>query len=221
CAVLLILDLGRPERFWHMLIQSETGRLMFKYWSPMSIGAWALAVFGGVSCLSFVGVLAEDGRLGLGRWRDFASIRHRGACGVSFAVLRVGVGFFVAAYTGVLLAASNQPLWSDTRLLGALFLASATATGTALMLLLGLPSAAPASLGHLQQLNAWALVLELVLLVGFLSSLGALVTPLLQSSYGRMLMGVTGLLGLVLPLVLRLVHRGGKWVTALSCVLVL
>jgi hypothetical protein len=57
-------------------------------------------------------------------------------------------------------------------------------------------------------LNAWALVLELVLLVGFLSSLGALVTPLLQSSYGSMLMGVTGLLGLVLPLVIRLVHGG-------------
>jgi formate-dependent nitrite reductase membrane component NrfD len=90
----------------------------------------------------------------LGRWRDFVSIWHRGACGVSFAVLRAGVGFFVAAYTGVLLAASNQPLWSDTRLLGALFLASAATTGTALMLLLRLPSAAPASLGHLQQLTA-------------------------------------------------------------------
>ncbi len=44
CGVLLILDLGRPERFWHMLIQSETGRLMFKYWSPISVGAWTLTV---------------------------------------------------------------------------------------------------------------------------------------------------------------------------------
>ena len=48
CGMLLIVDLGRPERFWHMLIQSETGRSMFKYWSPMSIGAWALTVFGAV-----------------------------------------------------------------------------------------------------------------------------------------------------------------------------
>ena len=221
CAVLLTLDLGRPERFWHMLIQSETGRLMFKYWSPMSMGAWALLVFGGVSFLSFVGVLAEDGRLGLGRWRGFASTWHHGTFGVCFAVLRAVVGFFVAAYTGVLLVASNQPLWSDTRLLGALFLASAVATGTALMLLLRLRSATPASLARLQRLNAWALVLELVLLVGFIFSLGALATPLLQSSYGRMLMGVTGLLGLVIPLVLRLVQGWSKWVTALACVLVL
>src|SRR5712692_1850841 len=86
CAVLLILDLGRPERFWHMLIQSETGRLMFKYWSPMSMGAWALLVFGGVSFLSFVSVLAEDGCLGLGRWRGFASTWHRGRPGICFAV---------------------------------------------------------------------------------------------------------------------------------------
>ena len=221
CAVLLILDLGRPERFWHMLIQSETGRLMFKYWSPMSMGAWALFIFGGVSFLSFVGVLAEGGRLGLGRWRGFASAWHRGRLGKCFAILRAVVGFFVAAYTGVLLVASNQPLWSDTQVLGALFLASATATGTALMLLLRLPSAAPASLARLQQLNAWALVLELVLLVSFFFSLGALATPLLQSSYGRMLVGVTGLLGLVLPLLLRLAHGWGKWVTALACVLVL
>src|SRR6266581_2077458 len=83
CGVLLILDLGRPERFWHMRIQSETGRLMFKYWSPMSMGAWALLVFGGVSCLSFVGVLAEDGRLGLGRWRGFAALHH-GRLGIPF-----------------------------------------------------------------------------------------------------------------------------------------
>ena len=42
CGLLLTLDLGRPERFWHMLIQSETLRPMIKPWSPMSLGAWAL-----------------------------------------------------------------------------------------------------------------------------------------------------------------------------------
>jgi formate-dependent nitrite reductase membrane component NrfD len=64
-------------------------------------------------------------------------------------------------------------------------------------------------------------VLELLLLVGFIVSLGALATPLLQSSYGRLLVEVTGLLGLVIPLLLRLAHGWGKWVTVLSCVLVL
>src|SRR5262250_3757042 len=66
CGVLLILDLGRPERFWHMLIQSETGRPMFKWWSPMSVGSWGLSVFGAFSLVSFLGVLAEDRWIRLG-----------------------------------------------------------------------------------------------------------------------------------------------------------
>jgi hypothetical protein len=89
------------------------------------------------------------------------------------------------------------------------------------MLLLCLPSAAPASLARLQRVNSWALGLELVLLIGFLLSLGALATPLLQSSYGMMLVLVTGLLGLVLPLLLRLARGTSKWATVLSCLLVL
>ena len=58
------MDLERPERFWHMMFQSEVvhaaldagwplggwgtmiGAPILKWWSPMSIGAWALAVFG-------------------------------------------------------------------------------------------------------------------------------------------------------------------------------
>jgi formate-dependent nitrite reductase membrane component NrfD len=51
CTVLLILDLGRPERFWHMMLQANTLWPMFKYWSPMSVGSWALAIFGGITLL--------------------------------------------------------------------------------------------------------------------------------------------------------------------------
>ena len=39
-AFLLVADLGVPLRFWHMLVQDNTGRPMFKWWSPMSVGAW-------------------------------------------------------------------------------------------------------------------------------------------------------------------------------------
>ncbi|TMC51658.1 MAG: polysulfide reductase, partial [Chloroflexi bacterium] len=47
CALLLIGDLTRPEAFWHMLLQSQRLPLpIFKYWSPMSIGSWALLIFG-------------------------------------------------------------------------------------------------------------------------------------------------------------------------------
>src|SRR5690348_5274260 len=40
--IILIVDLGVPLRFWHMLIQSNTGLPMLKWWSPMSVGVWGL-----------------------------------------------------------------------------------------------------------------------------------------------------------------------------------
>src|SRR5690606_34310726 len=35
--LLLTVDLTRPLRFWHMLIERNTGLPMFKPWSPMSL----------------------------------------------------------------------------------------------------------------------------------------------------------------------------------------
>ena len=62
--LLLLADLGRPLRFWHMMIESNTYRPMFKYWSPMSTGVWALLIFGLFTFLSFLAALAEDDRIG-------------------------------------------------------------------------------------------------------------------------------------------------------------
>src|SRR5207244_1499928 len=49
CPILLTLDLGQPLRFWHMLVNTTPGNTApeFKYWSPMSVGAWALVIFTG------------------------------------------------------------------------------------------------------------------------------------------------------------------------------
>jgi hypothetical protein len=53
-------------------------------------------------------------------------------------VIGTGLGFFVAGYTGVLLAVSNQPVWSDAGwVLSGLFLASALTGSAALLLALG------------------------------------------------------------------------------------
>src|SRR6266545_1789410 len=65
CPVLLIVDLGKPVRFWHMLWNTtpDSAGLNFKAWSPMSLGAWVLLVFGAVATVSFVDSLVRDGRL--------------------------------------------------------------------------------------------------------------------------------------------------------------
>jgi protein NrfD len=82
--LLLTLDLGRPLRFWHMLIESNTYRPMFKYWSPMSIGSWALLIFGIFAFVSFLGALADAERIPWPAWRKvhppslLAAISHQG-----------------------------------------------------------------------------------------------------------------------------------------------
>src|SRR5438105_14959105 len=41
CGPLLIVDLKRPERFWHMLLQSARGPVpMSTLWSPISVRSW-------------------------------------------------------------------------------------------------------------------------------------------------------------------------------------
>jgi formate-dependent nitrite reductase membrane component NrfD len=204
CGILLIVDLGRPERFWHMMIQSNTGWPMFKYWSPMSAGVWALLVFGVFSGASFVGTLAEDGRFGLGRFSDFARWLHQGPVGILFQLIGTLAGFFIASYTGVLLTAGNVPIWSDSSLIGALFLASAASTGIAmLLLLLHVWHRAPHdSVVNLERTDRWAMLLELVLLIAFVLSLGDLAPALLSSIYGILLLLGTLLAGVILPLLL-------------------
>src|SRR5512133_1460683 len=66
CGILLVLDLGKPLRFWHMLIMSERPPLpILKPWSPISVGSWVLTAFGFFAFVSFVGVLVEYGHV---RW---------------------------------------------------------------------------------------------------------------------------------------------------------
>lgn len=222
CAIFLILDLGRPERFWHMMLQSETLRPMFKYWSPMSVGSWALAIFGGLSFVSFVGVLAEDGRFGLGRFSNLARMLHRGPLGMLFELAGAGVGFFIASYTGALLTASNQPFWSDSPVIGGLFLASAASTGIAVMILLRRRSAAHESLDKLETADAWAIGLELLMFAIFLISLGALALPFITSLYGIAMLIGTVVLGLLVPLALRFrPHLLGNRSALVAAVLVL
>jgi len=147
CGVLLILDLHEPKRFWHMLLKSEVvkeaveegwpwsggwsrmiGAPLFKYWSPMSIGAWALLLFGICSGLSFLGSLWPEGRL--------FQLFRRGIFGRVLQLAGCLVGFFVAAYTGTLLSATNQPVWSDSIWIAPLFMTSATSTAIAVMIVL-------------------------------------------------------------------------------------
>jgi len=134
CPVLLTLDLGRPADFWHMLVNSASGGLNFKYLSPMSVGAWALGIFGIFCFLSFL-----DALLAVRHWDSPTQATYRGFMGGVpgrlVMVLGTAFGLYICAYTGVLLSVSNQPVWSDGWPLGGLFLASALSGSAALLLI--------------------------------------------------------------------------------------
>lgn len=197
--ILLTLDLNRPERFWHMLIESNTFRPMFKLWSPMSVGSWALLIFGLFSLVSFLGALAEDGRLNQPAWRK---VRPPGMLSRAIAVLGGLVGFYVAGYTGVLLAVTNRPIWSDTPLLGMLFVISAASISAALMILLAKRSqwTMPA-VGALHRMDAWVVALEFLVLLAVIISLGPVVRAWL-SAWGLLLFVGVIVVGMLLPLAL-------------------
>jgi formate-dependent nitrite reductase membrane component NrfD len=169
CPVLLTTDLAASWwKFWHMLIDVTPGELglNFKYWSPMSVGVWALLVFGLFATVSAVEAFALDRRD-----RNVMGDPGRpmgGILGRAFNVLGALVGLFLASYTGVLLSVSNQPVWSDTWMLGGLFLASGLSGSAALIALLTrYRRAAAFTLDRLHEADGYFSILELVLLVAF------------------------------------------------------
>jgi hypothetical protein len=89
--VLLITDLGRPERFYNML-------RVFKVTSPMSVGSWILAASGTAS--------------GLAAAADVFRLRRVRAAGELVSGV---LGPPLSTYTGVLIANTAVPAWHEAR----------------------------------------------------------------------------------------------------------
>ena len=196
--LLLTVDLGKPMRFWHMLIESNTYRPMFKYWSPMSIGSWVLLSFGLFTLASFAGALAEDGRI---PWTALRKLRAPAPLGFVVELLGGISGFYVASYTGVLLGVTNRPIWSDTPLLGMLFVVSAASTSAALMTLLAHQSSLTLpGLADLRRMETWVIAFELLVFTAVVVSLGRVLSAWLNG-WGLLLLIVVAL-GMVAPLFL-------------------
>lgn len=188
--VLLILDLGRPERFVNML-------RIVKLRSPMSIGSWALTGLGIFSGAATMLQLLSD-------------ITHRETLpGVQRAVSLLGIPFaiVVGGYTGVLLAVTNVPIWArNTTLLGPTFVSSAFSTSfAALSLILGLGKGErPHTAKRIARVETICLTAELTFLLGGIIRLGKLGRPLTTPPLGAIFWPFTVGAGMVAPLVLQL-----------------
>ncbi len=198
--LLLVVDLGVPLRFWHMVIQNDTGRPMFKWWSPMSVGVWGLLFFGFFALLASLGFFAQEGRRG---WRAFRFLAEPPFSTLG-AIGGIIGGLFLAGYTGVLLAVSNRPVWADSSWLGLVFLLSAISTSVAALLLLARWRSveSPSTVAWLLSFDRIALVVELLAIVIFLISLGGAIRALLNAWGVLLLLGVI-VLGILVPLFLQ------------------
>ena len=101
--VALVADLGRPERFLHMM-------RTFKPTSPMSLGSWLLAVFAtnaGVAAAVEVDRVTGE-RLPLGPLRSvLRALETPASAGAGV------LGAPLAAYTAVLLGDTSVPTWHE------------------------------------------------------------------------------------------------------------
>jgi len=183
-APLLISDLGRPERFLNML-------RIFKPQSPMSVGAWTLAVFGGAATAS---ALADELSR---RTRLPVTIVADGS-----GLLAAATGLVMCTYTGVLLGVTAIPVWSEhVTVLPMHFGASALGSAVSLLELRGHDHPA------LNALGIGAATFE-TLTAGTIDRTSKISSePLRDGSTGRWIR-TAGLLSGVVPLALRLF--GGK-----------
>jgi hypothetical protein len=157
--LLLIADLGRPERFLNML-------RVFKVTSPMSVGSWILAVSSAASSgsafLNFIGRLR--------RTSDAA----RGVAAASGAPL--------AVYTGTLIADTAIPVWHEARHeLPFLFGSSAAASAGAAAAI----AVPPAEAGPARRLAVGGALVENALMLAMEKRLGLVGEPYHQGEAGR------------------------------------
>lgn len=115
--LLLVLDLGDPARFHHML-------RVFKPSSPMSFGTWSLTVFS----LPLTIIVATE--LMPAEWVALVWLRQLAIVGGLLPALAS------ALYKGVLLSTNAQPGWRDARWLAAYLTNSAFLLGCAQLLAL-------------------------------------------------------------------------------------
>ena len=174
CPPLLILDLGRPERFLNML-------RVLKPTSPMSIGSWILVAFG--AAISTAGASEATG-----------IARPLGRAAEALAAL---LGAPLAVYTGVLLADTSIPAWHEARRhLPFVFGGSAAASaGAAAAILTPATEAGPA-----RRLAILGCVIELVAAFGMERRLGGALDRHYRGPAGRAAKLLTGSGGMLMAL---------------------
>jgi protein NrfD len=201
---LLIIDLTRPERFWHMVWKSDTGGPMFKYYSAISLGVWiilAFVIFVVLALIaSFVG--SRKSEVGGAEHLTTDDLRPTTVWDKIIALGCILTGSALAGYTGLVLSGSNRPLWGDSAWITLLFLLSGISAGGAAMILFGWRQGHPGTVRWIEQMESYSSVLELVVLAIIAATIWSVVRVVWNGAWGAILLFGVGVLGIVTPLVL-------------------
>ena len=194
--VLLIWDLGRPERFYNML-------RILKLRSPMSTQSWSLFAFGNLGGLIAARQAAEDGLLLGDNFLSRLLIRLIPAR--LLTVLALPFGLFVGFNTGNLVSATSVPIWArNWMLMGPTFLASGVSTALSwLSLVLHLGHWGEAkTLRVLHRAEKAVIVIEGILIALSLARMSRWSKPLFSKEVAPLFVGGTLLGGIAAPFAL-------------------
>jgi formate-dependent nitrite reductase membrane component NrfD len=193
--ILLIWDLGRPERFYNML-------RILKLRSPMSTQSWSVFAFGTLSGLIAARQAADDGLLGDGN----PLVRLAKLIPARFlSILAMPVGLNVGSNTGNLISATSVPLWARNWLfMGPTFLASGLSTALSwLSLMLHLTNSGQKKTLHtLHRAEKAIIVIEAALMAASLVRMSRWSKPLFSRGIAPLFVGGTLLGGIAAPMAL-------------------
>jgi formate-dependent nitrite reductase membrane component NrfD len=194
--VLLIWDLGRPERFYNMM-------RILKLRSPMSTQSWSLLMFGNLGGLIATRQAAEDGLLFGDNFLSRLAIRLIPARLLTVLVLPFGL--FVGFNTGNLISATSVPIWArNWMLMGPTFLTSGLSTALSwlsLVLHLGRWGEAK-TLRVLHRAEKAVIVIEGLLIGASLIRMSRWSKPLFSREVAPLFVGGTIIGGLLAPFLL-------------------
>jgi formate-dependent nitrite reductase membrane component NrfD len=211
--ILLIWDLGRPERFYNMM-------RIWKLRSPMSNQTWSLVAYGNLSGLIAARQAAEDGLLGR---NSLSRLLVKVIPTRLLSVFALPVALFVGSNTGTLLSATSVPIWArNWALMGPTFLASGVSTALSyLSLVLHLGRWGERKTLHvLRRAERLTLLLETALIAASLLRMGRWGKPLFSKEIGPVFVGGALLTGIAAPFAL-LFGKETRGKSILASVLVL
>lgn len=209
--LLLVLKLDKKERFINVMWQFRDGNLMINLDSPMSLGAWVLNVFGVFALLGVLYAFKKDNLFQFSwakKLYELATFLHEGRIAKVYLTIAVAVAAWFSMYLGVLVTTSQLPAWTATPLIPTLWIISAILTGISVVILLLIftnrGSKLDESIQRLDNIVKSVIVVNIATIIVFVISLGQWSETVTRGMFGILLWGGVVIVGLLLPLLLKL-----------------